>query len=172
MRRLFSFAIAATLLFSSASSFAAADEGMWTFDNFPSAKVKQAYGIAPTAAFLDHVRKSALRIAGGCSASFVSPDGLVMTNHHCVLSCAAALSTQQKNYVDAGFYAQRREDEQKCPDFELNQLVSITDITTAIHGATAGKSGAAANAALRAATAKAIEACGNAPSVRAVRSSD
>jgi peptidase S46-like protein len=166
MRRLFSFVVAVTLLFSLAPSFAAADEGMWTFDNFPSAKVQRTYGVAPTAAFLDHVRKSALRIAGGCSASFVSPEGLVMTNHHCVLDCVAALSTQQQNYVDVGFYAQRREDEQKCPNFELNQLVSITDITKTIHDATAGKSGAAANAALRAATAKATQACGTAPSVR------
>ena len=166
MRRIFSLVAAAAILFSCTPSFALADEGMWTFDNFPSAKVKQAYGVAPSAAFLDHVRKGALRIAGGCSASFVSPDGLVMTNHHCVLNCVAALSTAQKNYVENGFLAKTGEDEQKCPGFELNQLASITDITKTILAATAGKTGAAANAALRAASAKAQQSCGTDPAVR------
>ena len=61
-----------------------ADEGMWTFDNFPSKAVGTKYGFTPSQAWLDHVRLASLRIAGGCSASFVSPQGLVMTNHHCV----------------------------------------------------------------------------------------
>jgi hypothetical protein len=149
-----------------ANAAASADEGMWTFDNFPAVKVKQTYGVAPTPASLDHVRRAALRIAGGCSASFISPDGLVMTNHHCVLGCVAALSTHDKNYVEAGFLAARREDELRCPNFELDQLVSIADITTTIVAATAGKTGAAANAALRAAEAKAEQSCGTAATVR------
>ncbi len=166
MRRTVSFVLATACALSLAGTSAFADEGMWTFDNFPAAKVKQAYGVAPTPAFLDHVRRSALRIAGGCSASFISPDGLVMTNHHCVLGCVAALSTQQKNYVDAGFLAARREDEQRCPNFELNQLIAITDVTKTIQGATAGKTGAAANAALRAVEAKVQQSCGTAATVR------
>jgi len=149
-----------------AATSASADEGMWTFDNFPAAKVKQAYGVAPAPAFLDHLRRSALRIAGGCSASFISPDGLVMTNHHCVLGCVAALSTHDKNYVEAGFLAARREDELRCPNFELDQLVSIADITKSMLAATAGKTGAAANAALRAAEATAEQSCGTAATVR------
>ena len=165
MRRLLWFFVAATVGFSCVPSAAWADEGMWTFDNFPSAKVKKAYGVAPSPAFLDHLRKAALR-SQGCSASFVSPDGLVMTNHHCVLGCVAALSTAQKNLVEAGFYAQRREDEQRCPNFELNELVGITDVTKTIRAATAGKSGAAANAALRAATLSVQRSCGDSQSVR------
>jgi Peptidase S46 len=60
-----------------------ADEGMWTFDNFPSKTVAVKYGFTPSQAWLDHVRAASLRIAGGCSASFISPQGLMMTNHHC-----------------------------------------------------------------------------------------
>ena len=166
MRRIIFSVLAAACVLSLAGTSAFADEGMWTFDNFPAAKVKAAYGAGPTPAFLDHVRRAALRIAGGCSASFISPDGLVMTNHHCVLECVAALSTQQKNYVDLGFLAARRDDEQRCPNFELNQLVSITDITKTILAATTGKAGAAANAALRAAQAKVQQSCGTAATVR------
>ena len=59
-----------------------ADEGMWTFDNFPAKTVATKYGFTPSPAWLDHVRASSLRIAGGCSASFISPQGLVMTNRH------------------------------------------------------------------------------------------
>src|SRR5271170_3096871 len=78
-------------------SSARADEGMWTFDNFPSAKVKERYGFSPDKAWLDHVQRSAVRLAGGCSASFVSADGLVMTNHHCAHRCIEELSTGKKN---------------------------------------------------------------------------
>jgi Peptidase S46 len=165
MRRLLSFVAAATIGFSCVPSSALADEGMWTFDNFPSAKVKKAYGVAPSPALLDHLRKSALR-SSGCSASFVSPDGLVMTNHHCVEGCVAALSTAQRDLAESGFYAQRREDEERCPSFELNELVAITDVTKTIEAATAGKSGAAANAALHAVTAAVSQSCGTDPSVR------
>ena len=165
MRRLLSFVAAATVLLLCVPASAYADEGMWTFDNFPAAKVKQAYGFAPSRAFLDHVRKSSLR-TGGCSASFVSPDGLVMTNHHCVIGCLAALATSQKDLVADGFYAKTREDEVRCPNFELNQLVAITDVTRTIQAATAGKTGADANAAQRAAVVKVQQSCGADPSVR------
>lgn len=80
MRRL----LAVSLLLAAAP--AVADEGMWTFDNFPSQKVQEAYGFAPDQAWLDHVRLSSARLAGGCSASFVSSQGLVLTNHHCARS--------------------------------------------------------------------------------------
>jgi hypothetical protein len=166
MRRFVFSALAVICTFSFVGTNAVADEGMWTFDNFPSAKVKAAYGSAPNQAWLDHVRRSALRIAGGCSASFITPDGLVMTNHHCVLDCVAAISTREKNYVDNGFLAARREDEVKCPNFELNQLVAITDVTKTVLAATAGKSGAAANAALRAVQVKITQSCGTSPTVR------
>ena len=72
---------------------AQADEGMWTFDAFPAAKMKQDYGWAPDQAWLDRVRASAVRLTGGCSASFVSAEGLILTNHHCVVECAQNLSS-------------------------------------------------------------------------------
>ncbi len=147
-------------------SAARADEGMWTFDNFPSARVAQSYGFTPSQAFLDHVRKSSLRIAGGCSASFVSPAGLVMTNHHCVVGCVGELSTPQKDYVRDGFLARTSSDEKACPNFELDQLVRIEDVTKTITAATAGKSGEAANTALRAAQAQVEATCGRDSAVR------
>src|ERR1700720_4674247 len=80
-----------------------ADEGMWTFDNFPTKAVAAKYGFTPSQAWLNHVRASSLRIAGGCSASFISPQGLVMTNHHCVVECVQELSTAQQNLIETGF---------------------------------------------------------------------
>ena len=74
---------------------ALAEEGMWTFDNFPSQAVKAKYGVDIDQKWLDHVRGSAVRLAGGCSASVVSADGMVLTNHHCVAGCVQDLSTQQ-----------------------------------------------------------------------------
>ncbi|HEX3462546.1 MAG TPA: S46 family peptidase [Candidatus Elarobacter sp.] len=164
MRRLLSIVALVAVSFCSLASSSSADEGMWTFDNFPSAKVKQAYGFAPSRAWLDHVRLASLR-APGCSASFVSPDGLVMTNHHCVVGCLGALSNPQKDLVANGFYAQRREDEVRCPNFDLNQLIGITDVTKTIQAATAGKTGAAANAALREVTLREQQSCGNDPTI-------
>lgn len=160
------FALAALVFASSSGGAASADEGMWTFDNFPSAKVAQAYGFRPSSAFLGHLQRSSLRIAGGCSASFVSPQGLVLTNHHCVVGCAERLATPQENLVENGFYAKRGEDERACPAFELDQLVRIDDITRTIRAATVGKTGAAANAALRTAEARAQQSCGGDRAVR------
>lgn len=165
LRRLTVTALAALFVLSFAPISVSADEGMWTFDNFPAAKVKAAYGTAPTPAFLAHVRNASLRLPG-CSGSFISPSGLVMTNHHCVLECVAALSTHEKNYVEAGFLAAKPEDESRCPNFDLNQLVAITDVTKSILAATAGKTGAAANAALRAAEVKITQSCGTSATVR------
>jgi hypothetical protein len=126
-----------------------ADEGMWTFDAFPSARVAAKYGFMPSAAFLQHLRKSSVRIPG-CSASFVSPNGLLMTNHHCALECVSQLSTAAKNYVNDGFYAKTQADEVACPGFEIDRLDSIDDVTADVQAATAGKSGRALVAALQA----------------------
>src|ERR1700688_651652 len=84
-----------------------ADEGMWTFDNFPSSTVKQRFGTDITSAWLDHVRLSTIRLAN-CTASFVSPEGLILTNHHCVESCLAELSSKDKSLVELGFAAPER----------------------------------------------------------------
>jgi S1-C subfamily serine protease len=92
-----------------------AAEGMWTLDKLPMQQLQQRYGFAPDAAWVRHAQRSALRLAGGCSGSFVSPDGLVLTNHHCVRECVQQLSTAQKNYVADGFYAKEQKDEVMCP---------------------------------------------------------
>ncbi|MCA1828332.1 MAG: S46 family peptidase [Myxococcales bacterium] len=117
---------------------ARADEGMWTFDNFPAKKVAAKYKFAPDAAWLEEARLATVRLAGGCSGSFVSPDGLVMTNHHCAHSCIEQLSTKEKDFVAQGFYAPRADDEVKCPEIELNQLIQIADVTSQVQGATRG----------------------------------
>jgi hypothetical protein len=145
---------------------AAPDEGMWTFDAFPAEKVRQAHGYAPTAAWLDHVRLASLRIAGGCSASFVSARGLVLTNHHCAHACAEQLSTKERDLVRDGFLAAAPAEERRCPGFELHQLTSITDVTAAIRGATRGQEGAAFQRALRGEIARIEKACQTAEAVR------
>jgi hypothetical protein len=117
-----------------------ADEGMWTFNNFPSDQVKAKYGFSPDKAWLDHVRLASVRIAGGCSASLVSPDGLVMTNHHCSHPCIEELSTKRKDYVKSGFLAEELKDEPKCPAMEIDQLIDIRDVTKEVQDATRGAS--------------------------------
>ncbi|MGA7048806.1 MAG: S46 family peptidase, partial [Candidatus Sulfotelmatobacter sp.] len=145
---------------------ALADEGMWTFDNFPSKTVGMKYGFTPSQAWLDHVRLSSLRIARGCSASFISPQGLVMTNHHCVVECVEQLSTAQQNLEEKGFPATTPAEEKKCPDFELDQLVEIRDVTKDVLEALTGKTGDAANKALNAKRAELEQSCGSDPRVR------
>lgn len=162
MKRIFG----ALLLALALVSPALADEGMWTFDHFPAAKVGAAYGFTPNQRFLDHVRRSSVRIAGGCSASFVSPQGLVMTNHHCALECINQLSTKDKDFVATGFLAKQLTDEVACPNFELDALTTITDVTRAVLAATSGKTGPAYNDALKAETARQQATCGKDPAVR------
>jgi len=114
-----------------------ADEGMWTFNQFPSAKVQAAYGFAPGADWLQRLQRASVRIAGGCSASLVSPDGLVMTNHHCARLCIQNLSgLRGQDFNRDGFVARTRADEPRCPGMEMNQLVQIEDVTQAVQSAT------------------------------------
>jgi hypothetical protein len=123
------------------SHAALADEGMWTFDNFPSAAVKAKYGVTIDRAWLDHVRGAAVRLSSGCSASIVSAQGLVLTNHHCVRDCAQELSTEGADYVKDGFQAARREDEKLCPGMVAEILSGISDVTPVVTQAAAGKTG-------------------------------
>src|SRR5262245_52209562 len=90
---------------------ARADEGMWTYDNFPKAVLKQKYGVAVDDAWLEHLRLSSVRLADGCSGSFVSSQGLVLTNFHCVQTCLAQISTAQKDSQTEGFLAETLLDE-------------------------------------------------------------
>src|SRR6266849_9653140 len=82
-----------------------ADEGMWTFNKFPSEKLRAKYGFAPSKEWLDNVRLSSVRLAEGCSASLVSPNGLVLTNHHCAATCIQEISTAEKDYSKKGYQA-------------------------------------------------------------------
>ena len=116
-----------------------AEEGMWTLNNFPSEKLKQQYGFSPDAKWLDHVRLSSARFGMGCSSSFVSPQGLLMTNHHCASSCIQDLSTPQADYLSKGFYAPSQTEEKRCPGLEVNRLESIQDVTERVNAATKGK---------------------------------
>jgi hypothetical protein len=145
---------------------AAAEEGMWTYDAFPSAAVKAAYGFEPSKEWLDQVRLSSVRLAGGCSASFVSPEGLVMTNHHCIRSCVQDLSSPKRDYLATGFLAKELKDELRCPKVEANQLVEMTDVTARLQGVTKGLSGPGFNTALKAEMSRIESECATGPQVR------
>jgi len=119
-------ALAAAL---AAGSALRADEGMWTFDNLPLQKMKAAYGFAPDQAWLDHVRLSAIHFGGG-SGSFISADGLVLTNHHVGRGSVQALSDRlKKDFIKDGFLAATRDQELKVPGLELRTLVSMENVT-------------------------------------------
>ena len=142
---------------------AKAEEGMWTFDNFPIQTVNDLYGTRIDQAWLDRVRGSAVRI-NGCSASLVSGEGLVLTNHHCVISCVQDLSDAQNDYVKNGWMPATREEERQCPGQVAEILTDITDVTDRVLAAGEGLEGAAFVQA-RGAVQQAIqtEACNNDP---------
>ena len=152
-KRLFSSLFIALL---AASSFTAvrADEGMWTFNNVPKAEIKKKYGFDVTEAWLKKVQLASVRFNSGGSGAFVSPDGLVLTNHHIASDVLQKISTAEHDYNKDGFYARTREQEVKAPDLELNQLISIEDVTDRVTSAVKpGASASDANAARRAAIA-------------------
>ncbi|CAL4869320.1 Dipeptidyl aminopeptidase BII (plasmid) [Asticcacaulis sp. MM231] len=122
---------------------ASADEGMWTFDNLPLAKIKEAYGVSLDQAWIDNVQASAVRLSVGCSASVVSPDGLVLTNHHCVLECAQNLSSSNEDHVTNGFIIAGKPEEKSCPGLDAEILTDIVDETQALNAATSGLTGQA-----------------------------
>lgn len=122
-------------------SIAKADEGMWTFDAFPAAKMRADYGWAPDQAWLDKVRLAAVRLTGGCSASFVSDAGLILTNHHCVAHCVEDNSTAENNILKTGFTARSREEEKKCAGQQAEVVTSIKDVTPQVKAAIGSSSG-------------------------------
>lgn len=130
---------------------ALADEGMWTFNNVPRAEIQKKYGFEITDEWLNKVRLASVRFNNGGSGSFVSPDGLVLTNYHIVEDIVGEVSTPQKDLAKEGFVAKTRADEIKAPNLELNVLMSIEDVTGRVNGVVAaGASDADALAARRA----------------------
>src|SRR5688500_15226606 len=136
------YAAAAALLF--LCSAARADEGMWTFHGFPFAKANAALKTNVDQAWLDRVRLATVRLAN-CTATFVSREGLMLTNHHCVESCLADLSSKEKSLVEDGYLAKTRDEEKKCQTQVADVLVGMEDITAKIGAAIAGKDEATAN---------------------------
>ena len=116
---------------------ASADEGMWTFDNFPRALVEQRYGVEVDEAWLERTRLGTVRLAD-CTASFVSPTGLILTNHHCVASCLAQNSTRDSSLLDTGFVARTRESELRCSTQIADVLERLENVTAKVQEATDG----------------------------------
>ncbi|MCP9223634.1 S46 family peptidase [Erythrobacter sp. LQ02-29] len=135
--------LVAASTFALAAQPARADEGMWTFDNFPTEQVREAYGWAPNQQWLDKVQAAAVRLTGGCSASFVSGSGLILTNHHCVASCLFDNSKQGSDYLNDGYIADRRDLELKCPGQQAEVVTKITDVTGDVTGAIGSLTGEA-----------------------------
>ena len=125
-------------------AMARADEGMWTFDAFPAAKVRSTYGWAPDQAWLNRVQNAAVRLTGGCSASFVSGSGLILTNHHCVATCAEQNSTAENNILKTGFTAASRSEEKMCAGQQAEVVTTISDVTQEVKAAIGTLTGAAA----------------------------
>ncbi len=130
-----------------------ADEGMWTFDNPPRKIWKERYNFEPSDAWLDHVRLATVKLGGG-TGSFVSANGLIMTNQHIASGQLQRLSTAERNYIRDGFYAATFDREMKCPDMTADVLVSYEDVTRRVQGAVKpGASDQDANAQRRAVSA-------------------
>ena len=142
MRVMISAVVLAAVLAAAAPAFA--DEGMWTFDNFPADVVRQTYGADVTAAWLDRVRLSTIRLTN-CTASFVSSEGLILTNHHCVESCLAELSSKDNGLIDRGFLAPDKAAERRCSTQLADVLVGMDDVTAKVAKAVRGLGDRAAN---------------------------
>lgn len=133
MRRLNAAAIILTFLIQ--APLLLADDGMWTFDNPPRKLWKERYKFEPADAWLEHLRLASVRLNDGGSGSFVSPDGLMVTNQHVASGQLQKVSTKEKDYTKEGFYARTSDEELKCPDLECNVLVSYEDVSARVQSA-------------------------------------
>lgn len=117
-----------------ALSLVRADEGLWLFNAIPESQLASKHRFRPSKEFLDHLRLSSVRFGGG-SGSFVSPNGLIFTNHHVASRCIQNVSSKEHNYMRDGFYAETPEKELKCPGLEVQVLVDIQDVTERVNKA-------------------------------------
>ena len=164
MKRFLAILLAYAFVF---STLATADEGMWLYNEPPTAKIKAKYGFELTQEWLDHVRLSSVRFNNGGSGSFVSADGLTFTNHHVGAGCVQQLSTEAHDYIKTGFYAKTQAEEAKCPNLELNELVGIEDVTDKVDaGVKPGMSAADAGQAQRAAMSQIEQQCSTSTGLR------
>jgi hypothetical protein len=138
---------------------------MWTFEAPPTDYWRARYGFTPAKAWLDNVRLASIRLPN-CSSSFVSPEGLVMTNHHCARECITAVSTPDSNFQELGFVAKTQADERKCPGLYVDQLQQIEDVTGPIQKAVTARTPAQQVAQRNAAIEALEKRCENEPSTK------
>lgn len=142
---------------------AGADEGMWLVNQFPKDAVKKAYGFEVTDDFLQRIQLSSVRFNSGGSGSFVSPNGLMFTNHHVGRDCIQKVSSAKSDYIKNGFYAKTQAEEKACPDLEVNILVNIEEVTSKVKANDKpGAPAAAVNQARRETMAKLEKECATA----------
>jgi hypothetical protein len=133
--RTFRLSLLALLVIASGFSSAFADEGMWLFNNPPLKQLKEKYHFEPTPQWLEHLQKSSVRFNSGGSGSFISSNGLCITNHHVGLDTLQKISSEKNNYVRDGFYAKTQAEEARATDLELNVLMSVEDVTPRVTAA-------------------------------------
>ena len=125
------------LTLAAVSTVVVADEGMWTTHNFPRDVVRQKYNVQVDDAWLQRLQRSVVRLESGCTGSFVSPDGLILTNHHCAQTCIAENSTATRDFVANGFVAPDRAEEMRCQGEQISVLMETENITPAVTRAVA-----------------------------------
>lgn len=138
---------------------AMADEGMWTFDQFPAGLLRERHGVDLDQQWLDRVRRATVRLEGGCSGSLVSPQGLVLTNHHCVVACLEHLAGPKRNLQADGFLATTAASEERCAAEQVSVLIRMEEITAKVTSAAGGADDAAANTRRKAALTRLEQDC-------------